>query len=53
MKAWRWYDRADQTCRLRRVRDDGIHVRKDGQMYLVHPGIRPRRTTPRELQKQG
>ena len=34
----------------RRERDSGIHVRKNGDMYLVHPGDRPRRTTPREAQ---
>jgi len=52
MNAWRWFDRADKTCRLRRERDDGIHVRKDGEMYLVHPGIRPRRSEPRQIENQ-
>ena len=50
MKQWRWYDRGSEVCRVRRERDSGIHVRKNGDMYLVHPGDRPRRTTPREAQ---
>ena len=48
MRQWRWYDRAEQTCRLRREKDDGIHVRKNGDLYLVHPGIRPRKLKARE-----
>ena len=50
VKQWRWYDRADQVCRLRRERDDGIHVRKNGDLYLVHPGIRPRRARVKQAQ---
>ncbi|MGI9365009.1 MAG: hypothetical protein ACR2O8_07495 [Rhizobiaceae bacterium] len=43
MNQWRWFDRAEQVCRLRRERDDGIHVRKNGDLYLLHPGKCPRR----------
>lgn len=43
MSQWRWYDRDKQVCRMRRERDDGIHVRKNGDLYLVHPGQCPRR----------
>ena len=50
MNQWRWYDRADQICRLRRERDDGIHVRKNGDLYLVHPGHRPRRQKVKQAQ---
>ena len=50
MKQWRWYDRGDQVCRLRRERDDGIHVRKNGNLYLVHLGVRVRRPVAKQAQ---
>lgn len=50
MKQWRWYDRAEEVCRLRRERDNGIHVRKNGDLYLVHPGVRIRRPLAKQAQ---
>lgn len=50
MKKWRWYDRADEVCRLRRERDNGIHVRKNGDLYIVHPGVSTRRPIAKQAQ---